>query len=143
MNQRPSCKAKEWVHRNTNWSMSGWRAFFFVQVARTSLNLCYSTTWRPSLLVLRPIYSNLRSGELSRSRQASGIPIRQMMMCFALFHFSSLQGVGNVSLILTLLVFGGFLGFIYERQSSLFASIGLHMTFNVASTLRILISPGE
>lgn len=62
-------------------------------------------------------------------------------LCFALFHFSSSQGIGNISLIGSLFVFALFLGFIYERQSSLFASIGLHMTFNFASAMRILMIP--
>ena len=61
--------------------------------------------------------------------------------CFALFHFASSQGLGNVSLILSLFTFALFLGFIYERQASLFASIGLHMTFNAVSTVRILFFP--
>ncbi len=59
-------------------------------------------------------------------------------LCFALFHFATSQGVGNISLIISLFVFACFLGFIYERQSSLFASIGLHMTFNLASAVRIV-----
>ncbi|MBS0616389.1 MAG: CPBP family intramembrane metalloprotease [Verrucomicrobia bacterium] len=59
-------------------------------------------------------------------------------LCFALFHYASSQGVGNISLIGSLFVFACFLGFIYERQSSLFASIGLHMTFNLASAIRIV-----
>jgi membrane protease YdiL (CAAX protease family) len=62
-------------------------------------------------------------------------------LCFSLFHFSSSQGVGNISLIASLFLFALFLGFIYERQASLFASIGLHMTFNTVSTLRILFFP--
>jgi membrane protease YdiL (CAAX protease family) len=60
-------------------------------------------------------------------------------LCFALFHFSPSQGVGNISLIPTLFVFACFLGYTYERQGSLFASIGLHMTFNLASALRIIL----
>lgn len=60
--------------------------------------------------------------------------------CFALFHFSSSQGIGNISLIASLFIFALFLGFIYERQSSLFASISLHMAFNFASAMRILFS---
>jgi membrane protease YdiL (CAAX protease family) len=59
-------------------------------------------------------------------------------LCFALLHFSNSQGVTNISLIPTLFVFGGYLGYLYERQASLFASIGLHMTFNLASALRII-----
>jgi membrane protease YdiL (CAAX protease family) len=62
-------------------------------------------------------------------------------LLFSLFHFSPSQGMGNVSLIVSLFVFALFLGFIYERQSSLFASVGLHMTFNAVSTFRILFLP--
>lgn len=63
-------------------------------------------------------------------------------LCFALFHFSTSQGIGNIALIGSLFVFACFLGFIYERQSSLFASIGLHMTFNLASALQIVLGGG-
>lgn len=62
-------------------------------------------------------------------------------LCFSLFHFSSSQGIGNISLVASLFLFALFLGFIYERQASLFASIGLHMTFNGVSTFRILFFP--
>ncbi len=62
-------------------------------------------------------------------------------LCFSLFHFSSSQGIGNISLVASLFLLALFLGFIYERQASLFASIGLHMTFNAVSTFRILFFP--
>jgi membrane protease YdiL (CAAX protease family) len=62
-------------------------------------------------------------------------------LCFSIFHFSLSQGVGNIPLIASLFTFACFLGFIYERQSSLFASISLHVTFNLASSLRILFYP--
>lgn len=62
-------------------------------------------------------------------------------LCFSLFHISSSQGIGNFSLVLSLFLFALFLGFIYERQGSLFASVGLHMTFNAVSTFRILFFP--
>ncbi len=62
-------------------------------------------------------------------------------MCFALFHLSPSQGLGNFSLVIALFTFSLFLGFIYERQASLFASIGLHMAFNTFSTIRILFLP--
>ena len=61
--------------------------------------------------------------------------------CFAFFHFSPSQGLGNLSLIPSLLTFACFLGFVYERQGSLYASIALHMTFNLASSMRILFFP--
>ena len=62
-------------------------------------------------------------------------------LCFSLFHLSSSQGWGNISLAVSLFVFSLYLGFIYERQGSLFAPIGLHATFNTISTLRILLTP--
>ena len=59
--------------------------------------------------------------------------------CFALFHFSPLQGLGNFALIPSLFIFSCFLGFIYERQHSLLASISLHATLNLITSLRILL----
>ncbi len=61
-------------------------------------------------------------------------------LIFAFFHFSFSQDLGNVPLVASLFVLALFLGFIYERQQSLFASIGLHMTFNTISVLRIIFS---
>jgi membrane protease YdiL (CAAX protease family) len=58
--------------------------------------------------------------------------------CFGLFHFSPEQGFGNISLLISLFVFGCFLGYVYEKQGSLYASIGLHMAFNFISSARIL-----
>jgi membrane protease YdiL (CAAX protease family) len=62
-------------------------------------------------------------------------------LCFSLFHYAPSQGIGNTSLVASLFLFALFLGFIYERQASLFASIGLHITFNTVSTCRILFFP--
>jgi uncharacterized protein len=62
-------------------------------------------------------------------------------LCFSLFHYAPSQGIGNISLVASLFLFALFLGFIYERQASLFASIGLHMMFNTVSTCRILFFP--
>ncbi|MDR2539484.1 MAG: CPBP family intramembrane metalloprotease [Chlamydiales bacterium] len=64
-------------------------------------------------------------------------------ICFSTFHFSTSQGIGNISLLLSLFVFALFLGFIYERQGSLFASISLHMTLNIVNVVRILLSSTE
>ena len=57
---------------------------------------------------------------------------------FALFHFAPSQKAGNISLLISLFAFACFLGFLYEKRRSLFAPIGLHMTFNLMSALRIL-----
>lgn len=58
---------------------------------------------------------------------------------FALFHFSITQGWDNVELLLSLFVLSCFLGFLRERQRSLWASIGLHATFNAVTVLAILL----
>lgn len=62
-------------------------------------------------------------------------------LCFALFHLSLSQGWGNVSIAVSLFTFASYLGFIYERQGTLFAPIGLHIAFNTVSSLRILLTP--
>jgi membrane protease YdiL (CAAX protease family) len=56
-------------------------------------------------------------------------------LCFALMHFSTSQGISNLDLMLALFVLSCFLGFLYERQRSLWAPIGLHATFNAISIL--------
>lgn len=58
---------------------------------------------------------------------------------FAVFHFSSQQGMGNIELLTALFVLSCFLGFIYERQKSIWAPISLHAIFNAVSILLILL----
>ncbi len=61
-------------------------------------------------------------------------------LCFALFHFAPEQGISNFPLIFSLFIFALYLGFVYERQKSLFAPIALHVTFNAVSVARILLT---
>ncbi|MCH9625072.1 MAG: hypothetical protein S4CHLAM123_02390 [Chlamydiales bacterium] len=63
-------------------------------------------------------------------------------LIFALVHFSASQGKGNFQLISTLFVLSLFLGFLYEREQSLWASIGLHVTFNGFSVILLILSAG-
>lgn len=58
---------------------------------------------------------------------------------FALFHFSPLQQWENIELISSLFILALFLGYIYERQGSLWAPIGLHIFFNATSVLFITL----
>lgn len=58
---------------------------------------------------------------------------------FAVFHFSSPQGISNLMIIPSLFVLSLFLGFIYERQRSLISPIILHATFNSISILNLLL----
>lgn len=61
-------------------------------------------------------------------------------ICFSLFHFSVSQSWSNVVIVVSLFILGLFLGYIYERQRSLWAPIGLHVTFNAVSLSYILTS---
>jgi len=73
-----------------------------------------------------------------RNRVGVKATILLSSIIFSLFHFSFRQEIGNFPLLISLFVFALFLGLLYERQKSLWASIGLHMTFNLISILRIL-----
>lgn len=59
--------------------------------------------------------------------------------CFAALHFATSQGIGNIPLLGSLFVFALYLGFIYERQQALIASITLHVVFNAISACRIFL----
>lgn len=59
--------------------------------------------------------------------------------CFAALHFTVSQGIGNIPLLGSLFVFALYLGFIYERQQALIASITLHVVFNAVSACRIFL----
>ena len=56
---------------------------------------------------------------------------------FACFHYSMGQGWNNIPIIVTLLPLAFFLGYLYEKQKSLFASISLHAAFNTISLTNI------
>jgi membrane protease YdiL (CAAX protease family) len=63
-------------------------------------------------------------------------------LCFSFFHFSPDQGFGNIPIIGSLFALALFLGFIYEKQGSLFASISLHSMFNAISILNLYFLGG-
>lgn len=57
---------------------------------------------------------------------------------FAGMHFASSQGIYNLELLPSLFVLSCYLGFLYERQRSLWAPIGLHTTFNLISASMLI-----
>lgn len=57
--------------------------------------------------------------------------------CFALFHYSRDQGLGNIPIIGSLFVLSNFLGYIYEKQGSLLSPIFLHSIFNTLSIINL------
>lgn len=62
-----------------------------------------------------------------------GWAIALTSLIFALFHYSTSQGFTNIELLSSLFLLSCFLGYLYERQHSLWASIGLHGFFNAMS----------
>lgn len=63
-------------------------------------------------------------------------------VCFSLFHYAAGQGLGNISIIISLFVLSLFLGFIYEKQESLLAPMTLHATFNMVSVINLYLFGG-
>ena len=59
---------------------------------------------------------------------------------FALVHYSPAQGSVNFELICSLFVLSCFLGFIYEREKTLWAPITLHAVFNGITVLFLSIT---
>lgn len=62
--------------------------------------------------------------------------------CFSLFHYSAGQGLGNISIILSLFILALFLGFLYEKQGSILAPMILHASFNTVSVVNLYLFGG-
>lgn len=75
-----------------------------------------------------------------KQKLGRGLAIFIASLIFAMFHFSISQGITNIELLAALFVLSCFLGFVYERQQSLWAPIGLHATFNAISIGAILLT---
>lgn len=58
-------------------------------------------------------------------------------LCFAAFHYTYSQGLSNIVLLSSLFLLSCLLGFLYERQGSLWGPIGLHASFNCISILML------
>lgn len=62
--------------------------------------------------------------------------------CFSLFHYSAGQGLGNISIILSLFILALFLGFVYEKKGCILASMVLHSLFNTVSVINLYLFGG-
>jgi hypothetical protein len=58
---------------------------------------------------------------------------------FSVFHFSSSQDISNIQFLSSIFLLSCFLGFLYEREKSLWASIGLHSIFNAVSVILVIL----
>lgn len=77
-----------------------------------------------------------------RRKMSSYSSIALTAIIFACFHFSYSQGWHNIDLIASLFVLSCYLGFIYEKRRSIWASGALHMTFNAVSEIVIVSQEG-
>ena len=64
-------------------------------------------------------------------------------LIFAFFHFNNFQGYANITIITALFFFSLFLNFLYEKQKSLISCISLHATFNLITTIQLILSKGN
>ena len=60
-------------------------------------------------------------------------------LLFALFHYAAEQRYENAPILSSMLILGCFLGFLKEKERSLWAPIGLHVTFNLIGSFFILM----
>lgn len=96
-----------------------------------------------SVIFIAPVVEEILFRGLLQSWMATkvGTPMGIVLtsLIFSLFHCASSQGMANVILMSSLFVLSCFLGFVYVRQRSLWASIGLHVTFNSISVIMLLV----
>lgn len=94
-----------------------------------------------SVVVLAPLVEEtLFRGFLQtyiRQHLGRGQAILISSVCFALFHYASGQGSGNIAIIISLFIFALFLGFLYEKRGSLLAPMLLHASFNAVSVFSL------
>lgn len=81
------------------------------------------------------LFRGLLQGWLKSKFHNVTIAIAITSIIFAFFHFSSMHGISNIELITTLVLLSCMLGYIYERQRSLWAPVGFHSLFNGLSLL--------
>lgn len=84
------------------------------------------------------LFRGLLQSWLKNRFKSSKLAILLTSLTFALFHFSTTQGITNIELLSELFLLSCFLGFLYERQRSLWTSIGLHAFFNAVSLLLLI-----
>jgi uncharacterized protein len=79
---------------------------------------------------------------LKRKLNSATIAIIFSSIVFALFHFSISQGISNIELLSALFLLSCFLGFLYEKQRSLWATVSMHAFFNLISVVMIFKEMG-
>lgn len=85
-------------------------------------------------IIFRGFLQNFLKKYISR-----GAAICFSSLVFAGVHFRTDQELANIHILIVLFVLGLLLGFVYERQKSLFSSISLHVSFNAINVINLLI----
>lgn len=73
-----------------------------------------------------------------RERMGPKQAIAITSVTFAGFHYSYQQGWSNLEFLFSLFILSTFLGLIFEKKRSLWAPIGLHMTFNALNVMVLM-----
>lgn len=106
----------------------------------SALSLVLSALWVVTIVpVLEELlFRGLLQGWL-KNRFSVYKAIAITSIVFSFFHFSPLQGLSNIELLISLFTLSCFLGYLRERQDSLWASIALHSFFNGVSVAIIFL----
>ena len=125
---------------------------FSEQVAVKLLKMSYKN-WIPfsmyfiGVITVVPLLEEfLFRGILQRWLSVKVGPWKGIILASIVFtgmHYASEQKYFNLVLLPCLFLLSCFLGYLYERQRSLWASIGLHGTFNMISALILLIRSSD
>jgi membrane protease YdiL (CAAX protease family) len=106
----------------------------------------YFTLATLSIIVLAPLIEETLFRGFLQSYIRQHLGPRQAIcitsVCFSLFHYSAGQGLGNVSIILSLFLLSLFLGFLYEKRGSLRSPMILHGLFNAVSVVNLYLFGG-
>lgn len=116
----------------------------FFKIAMSQTSLLAATAF--VVVVVAPLVEELlfRGFLLGFLLQKMRFPVANVITCFlfAGLHYSSVQKWSNVAVLVPLFLLSWFLGFLFYRQRSLRAPLGLHMAFNAMNALVIMVTEG-
>ncbi len=112
------------------------------QVRQAQSNPLLLAVYLPLIAFIVPLAEEILFRGLLQSWLRSFLSFRPAVvvtsLIFALCHFADSQAAANWELLVSLFVLSLYLGYLYERQKSLWASIGLHALFNAISLFFII-----
>ncbi len=85
------------------------------------------------------LFRGLLQNWLKRNLNHATAAVLISSLIFSCFHFSISLGWSNIELLPTLFLLSCMLGYLYERQRSLWASVGLHGFYNLVTLISIYV----